>query len=44
MLPREEWGAYENAAPVDALDLPAEVRRWSAVGTAGELRAGTVGS
>src|SRR5688572_23731857 len=25
MLPHEEWGAYENAAPIDRLDLDAEV-------------------
>jgi len=37
MLPREEWGEYENAAPVDRLDLAAEVARWSGVGTAGRL-------
>ena len=37
MLPREEWGAYENAAPVDRLDLTAEVERWSGVRTAGEI-------
>ncbi|MFI5938232.1 VOC family protein [Actinoplanes sp. NPDC051494] len=37
MLPREDWGAYENAAPVDRLDLPAEVRTWTGVGTAGRL-------
>ena len=34
MLPREVWGEYEDAAPVDALDMAAEVRRWSGVGTA----------
>jgi catechol-2,3-dioxygenase len=34
MVPREAWGEYENAAPVDALDLRAEVRRWGGVGTA----------
>ena len=34
MLPREDWGEYENAAPVDRLDLGAEVARWSGVGTA----------
>ena len=34
MLPREAWGEYEDAAPVDALDMAAEVRRWSGVGTA----------
>jgi catechol-2,3-dioxygenase len=27
MVPREEWGAYENAAPVAPLDLEAEVAR-----------------
>ena len=42
MLPREEWGAYENAAPVDRLDLGAEVERWSGVGTAGRLLPGSV--
>lgn len=34
MLPRSEWGTYENTAPVDALDIDAEVRRWSGVRTA----------
>jgi catechol-2,3-dioxygenase len=34
MLPREAWGEYENTAPIDALDLPGEVRRWSGVRTA----------
>jgi catechol-2,3-dioxygenase len=38
MLPRAEWGAYESAAPVDRLDLAAEVSRWSGVRTAGEVR------
>jgi catechol-2,3-dioxygenase len=38
MVPRDEWGAYENAAPVDRLDLAAEVSRWSGVPTAGEVR------
>jgi catechol-2,3-dioxygenase len=37
MLPRDEWGAYENAAPIDHLDLAGEVRRWSGVSTAAEL-------
>lgn len=37
MLPRSEWGAYDNAAPVEPLDLAAEIERWSAVPTAGEL-------
>ena len=35
MLPREAWGAYENSAPIDHLDLAGEVRRWSGVRTAG---------
>ncbi len=34
MLPHEEWGPYENAAPIDHLDLDAELRRWSGVATA----------
>jgi len=42
MLPREDWGAYENAAPVDALDMDTELRRWSGVGTAGRIVAGPV--
>ena len=37
MLPRAEWGAYENAAPIDRLDLPGDVRRWAGVRTAAEL-------
>jgi catechol-2,3-dioxygenase len=37
MLPKSEWGAYENAAPIDSLDLPGEVRRWAGVRTAAEL-------
>jgi catechol-2,3-dioxygenase len=42
MLPREAWGEYENAAPIDALDLAAELRRWGGVGTAGQLLPGSV--
>jgi catechol-2,3-dioxygenase len=38
MLPRAEWGAYADAAPVDRLDLAAEVARWSGVRTARELQ------
>jgi catechol-2,3-dioxygenase len=34
MLPRDEWGAHEHAAPVEPLDLAAELRRWSGVATA----------
>jgi Predicted ring-cleavage extradiol dioxygenase len=37
MLPKQSWGAYESAAPVDRLDLPGEVRRWAGVRTAAEL-------
>jgi catechol-2,3-dioxygenase len=39
MLPREEWGAYEHTAPIDRLDLAAELRRWSGVRTAGHTTA-----
>jgi catechol-2,3-dioxygenase len=41
MLPREHWGAYERAAPVEPLDLDAELRRWSGVRTAGRVVADT---
>jgi len=37
MLPRQAWGEYESAAPVDRLDLDAEIDRWSGVGTSTEL-------
>ena len=37
MLPRDAWGEYENSAPVDHLDLAAEVARWSGVRTAGRI-------
>jgi catechol-2,3-dioxygenase len=37
MLPKAEWGEYENAAPVERLDLPREVARWAGVRTAAEL-------
>lgn len=37
MLPRDEWGAYENAAPIDRLDLAAELERWSGRRTAADL-------
>ena len=42
MLPREEWGEYENAAPIDRLDLAAELQRWSGIGTAGRVLPGSV--
>ncbi len=37
MLPRDQWGHYENAAPIDPLDLPGEIRRWTGVRTAGTI-------
>ena len=37
MLPREEWGAYENTAPIDRLELDAELERWPGVRTAGRI-------
>jgi catechol-2,3-dioxygenase len=37
MLPRDQWGPYEHSAPVDHLDLAAEVRQWSGVRTAGQI-------
>jgi catechol-2,3-dioxygenase len=44
MLPRDAWGAYEQAAPVDRLDLDAEIARWSGVRTAGTLDQQSSGS
>lgn len=37
MLPREAWGEHADSAPVEPLDLPAELRRWSGVRTAGRI-------
>jgi hypothetical protein len=37
MLPREAWGEFENAAPVERLELDAELARWSGVRTAGRI-------
>ncbi|MDV8022593.1 VOC family protein [Rhodococcus sp. IEGM 1330] len=37
MLPKSDWGSFETAAPVDHLNMTAEVDRWSGVATAGEL-------
>ena len=37
--PRDQWGPYENSAPIDHLDLAREVRRWSGVRTAGHVTA-----
>ncbi|MGB8908675.1 MAG: VOC family protein [Candidatus Cybelea sp.] len=30
MVPREQWGEYERAAPTRPLDLESEIERWSA--------------
>ncbi|NMH98510.1 VOC family protein [Pseudonocardia acidicola] len=43
MLPRAAWGEYENSAPVEPLDLPAELRRWSGVRTVAEVAATQAG-
>jgi catechol-2,3-dioxygenase len=37
MLPKASWGEFVNAAPVERLDLPGEVRQWAGVRTAAEL-------
>ena len=37
MLPKDSWGEFENAAPVERLDLAGEVQRWAGVRTAAEL-------
>jgi len=37
MLPQDSWGDHVNAAPVERLDLPGEIRRWAGVRTAAEL-------
>jgi catechol-2,3-dioxygenase len=44
MLPRADWGEYADTAPIDRLDLAAEVRRWGGVGTAGRLVPGPAGT
>ena len=38
MLPRDAWGGYVDAAPVERLDLRAEIERWGGVATGSELR------
>ena len=38
MLPRDAWGEYVDAAPVERLDLPGEIARWGGVATGSELR------
>jgi catechol-2,3-dioxygenase len=42
MLPRAHWGAYENQAPIERLDLDAEITKWSGVRTGWELPDDTV--
>jgi catechol-2,3-dioxygenase len=37
MLPRQHWGQYENAAPVEPLELETELTHWSGVRTAGRI-------
>lgn len=37
MLPRDDWGAFEHAAPVEPLDLAGEVARWKGRRTAGAV-------
>jgi catechol-2,3-dioxygenase len=37
MLPRQAWGQYENSAPVERLDLDAELAHWAGVRTAGHI-------
>ena len=44
MLPRFDWGRYETEAPVEALDLAAQLIRWSGVRTAGSAQADTTSS
>ena len=44
MLPREAWGEFENTAPIDRLDLQAEIDRWTGVRTAGQLVPQTTGA
>ena len=38
MLPRSSWGEFENAAPIEHLDIDAEVARWTGIKTAAELQ------
>ena len=38
MLPRSSWGEFENAAPIEHLDIEAEVARWTGIKTAAELQ------
>ncbi|HUR50435.1 MAG TPA: VOC family protein [Acidimicrobiales bacterium] len=38
MLPRASWGEFENSAPIEHLDIDAEVALWSGVKTGAELQ------
>lgn len=40
MLPRENWGGYENKATVDPLRLEDEIATWSGVRTGGRITTG----
>ena len=40
MLPRDAWGEFENSAPIEHLDLDAELARWSGVSTCAQVVAG----
>jgi catechol-2,3-dioxygenase len=44
MLPRSQWGAYENSAVVERLDLATESDAWSGTRTAGDLVYDTPGN
>ncbi len=37
MLPRESWGVYEGSAPVESLDLAADIEIWSGTRTGGTI-------
>ena len=37
MVPKQSWGDFANSAPVERLDLAAEVAQWRGVRTASEL-------
>lgn len=37
MLPRDAWGEFEHAAPIERLDLDADLARWSGVSTGAEM-------
>ena len=37
MLPRADWGRYEHSAPIEPLDLQAELDQWSGRRTAGRV-------